>query len=395
MFELDTSQTFVGTRAEEVVDIYASINRSTVAPPGQTPEPAQAYIATVHQSGAYQVYIYLYLSSSNAGLLYKWRGGAVPPEQVADLYQSAFQFSESMGFMLDDLRYRDKSAEEKAQTFAEVPMFHQDLSYLKTEEPAAEEGAEEGAEELVIESLEEGQAEVAVAEEAEELNLDVLTESEEPAAPAPPAGDQGEAVEEVMLGGGSPEDTALDSLELQSEPAPAAVSAEPSGVEVTEVPLNVEMDEQTIEGPVPSSAVVPPESAAMTEEVPLTPEEAKVLGMEESPVVTELAAPSGGPEIEEITLDDSGAPAEALTPPAPVAPEPAEAPAPEPAPILAEAPAADEVSASADEPAVESAEAPAEPAAEPAAMTVDSAPLNPGESGNEDYQMLVMFLAMM
>ncbi len=307
MFELESNQTHVETRPEEVIDIYTSINRPTVAPPDRPPEPAQAFISTVYDQGNYQVYIYLYLANSNTGLLYRWSEGAVPGEQVSGIYQSAFQFAESMGFMIDDMRFRDKSPEEKASIYEETPMFHADLSFMKS----ADAEGEADVEELVIESLDESEPEeIALeSEDAEEINLDVLGDQEDLTPQESDGveeitlgGDDIEA-EEVTLGADSPEEDALDALEMIEEgPAePEAAEAEPldagddllEGLEMEETAPAIEetaeveaafegledeaADEQTIEAEPIMEAVMEPEPAVPEEEA-LTPEEAKVLG---------------------------------------------------------------------------------------------------------------------
>lgn len=353
MFELNNEQSWVETTAEDVVDIYTSINRSTVQPPDRVPEQAQAFIATVYKDGAYQVYIYLYLASSNVGLLYCWSEGGVPADTVNTLYSNALQFTESMGFMMDDMRYRDKNPEEKAQAFAEVPMFHSDLSFMKSEEPEGEEAVED----LVIEPLdEEGEVE-AVEEEAEEINLAVLGEDDDVTPPEPEEiSVEAEEVTELTIDGeevteepmvlqveaeesaappspeeASPEemvveevvqepqeetppaaepaaepsqdeavDTLFDALEIKEEGAGPQTATEETieSAEAIEEILPVPgADEQTIEAAPLAEAVVEssPDDQEPAEEPPLTPEEAQVLGGLEE---VEAASPEIEDEVE-------------------------------------------------------------------------------------------------
>lgn len=333
MFELDPDLTYVNTVPDHVFDIYTSINRPTVAPPGRTPEPAQSYVATVFNQGKYDVFIYLYMSASNQGLLYRWSEGPVPGDRVPELYQSAIEFNESMGFMMDDLHYRDKSPEEKGQAFAELPMFHADLSFMKSE------SGEEDSEELVIESIEEEPAE----EEAEEINLDVLGESEEVTPEPEPTAEE---VTEINL-----DDSEVMLEEQASGQKQAPASPEPAAEEELEEELSLDeaLDEQTIEAAPPLEAVIEKKPPAADPEDLLTSEEEEVLGTledEPAPAAEEMTAEEEpGEEIEEIVIETPPPAAPKLkSAPRPAEPEP-EPPPPKkakpPAPPPAAAPAPD------------------------------------------------------
>jgi hypothetical protein len=433
MFEQDTERTFIEARPEEVLDIYTSINRSTVAVPDRAPEPSQAFIASVYKGNLYHAYIYLWLATSNSGLIYRWSEGGVRGDVLNSVYQAAFEFTESMGFMLDNLHYRDKGQEDKAQLFAEVPMFHSDLSFMREKEP------EEKVEELVIEPLVEGSEVETVAEEADEINLDALGDDEvatvelaeapasdeeirlggrevtlEPAAeiqPVPLAGADDAAVEsEVTV----EEDVALDSLEVEGpEAAPAA--AEPSvedslldsletgdgsavpepealkAEEEEEVEISIEppADEETQEAPPMVDAVL--DRRAGREEAALTPEEEQVLGGAEQ----EEAAAEEGAEAEE------GAGEEPPEPPPEPRKRPGKAPAPRVTPPAAEEAEETESGLAEAPPAVE-VPPPPSPTPPRAVPPPVSAPARPtafipagGEITEEDHDLLARLLAMM
>ena len=249
MFELDGKNNWVEAHPAEVVYLATSINRPAIAPPDRTPEASQAYICTLHRGEGYLLFIYLHLISSNTGLLYRWSEGTVSSEIVESLKQSAQEFTESMGFMMDDLHFPEMPPDQQADTFARTPLFHQDISFLKTEDESVTEleivESEEGGGEVVIEAVEdEGAAEVAEAEEApaapaesevEEITLDVMTADEIAPGIAEPAADQAAAAapadEEIALGGTfaepakTEEDFLLDHLEVQEEPSPQALPA--------------------------------------------------------------------------------------------------------------------------------------------------------------------------
>jgi len=424
MFELDNMQTWVETQADHVIDIYNSINRSTVAPPDRVPESAQSYIATVYRDGAYEVCIYLYLTASNEGLIYRWSEGAVPADRVNDLYQAAFQFSESMGFMMDDMRYREKSAEEKEQTFAQVPMFHQDLSFLRGQEPEAEAAPDE----LVIEAVDDEPALEVVSEGAEEVNLDQLGETGE-VSPVevsleeePVEINLEEPVEEITTGGsssageieldpGADDEVALDTLETKLEEAPPETSpAEDellSGLEAEPAPVEPppieELEEIVLESPGDEQAMETPPRETISDlsaGAELTAEEARVLGdfAEPAPAVSEFeeigmaglteAGPAPAAEVPAaVELDLSSDEVEVVLETEPeLEPEarPAEAEPPPP-----EEPALEELPVEMEAPPSEP-----EPEPEPAAALGAEVELPEGLS-DRDYKILVSFLAMM
>lgn len=418
MFELDTTRTFIETTAEGVLDIYTAINRSNVAVPDGAPEPAQAYIASVYSEGVYFVYIYLYLSNTNSGLLYPWSEGGVSGEEINGIYQSAFEFTESMGFMMDDMRYRDKSPEEKAQTFAEVPSFHSDLSFMKTDgaEEAEEDKAGEGDEELVIEPIaEEAEAEESVAEEAEDINLGVLGDeddvSPEEVAPDIPESEEvteislgGDADEDIVLGakpgaappeipdegpvevsiekGPAPGDGAvaeavsddaddesfLDNLEMNEESEPAAAEE----IMVEEVTLAPGPDEQTIEAaPVPGTIEEPAAGPESEPEASLTPEEASVLGgLKQEPAPE--PPPQEQVEIEEAEPDASEAVAEAV-----------------------EAEEEEAASTNIEKEITDPETSPEKGTAAPDKAEEPAGTLGESKTSDKDYEILVRFLAMM
>lgn len=381
MFNLD-SATWIPTQADHVIDVYNSINRAAIAPPGYNTEPAECFIATIYREGAYEVAIYLHLANSNQGLLYRWDGGPVAAETVNDLYQSAFQFSESMGFMMDDMRYREKSPEEKEAQFAQIPMFHQDLSAFAN--PNAAPAPAEAGEELMIESLDDSTAVEVVAEEAEEINLDVLGNGDDL---SPSIKIEEQPVEEISLGETSAQEIELDagsdeqvSLEMETAPEPAPAAEEEALLQSLEMetepapePAPVAVEEITFDEATQEAAPPP----AAVEEPALTPEEERVLSGETSAEVEEIT-------VEGLSMEEPP-PAEpaleiALEEPAQAAPEPEPEPAPEPEPEPAPEPAPE------PEPSFETAPGPA-----PASDEVEI----PADLSADDYKILVSFLAML
>ena len=220
MFIPDQSQYWVDSKPDQVVYLSTSANRPIVIPPGQSPEPAQAYICILHTEKGYEIYIYLHLIHSNRGLLYRWDGGAVSKEQAFRLQENAFEFTGSMGFIMTDLRWKELKPDAKMELFNSIPLFFQDLTRFKDE--VAEEVLEiepTGEEELIVEPVKEELAESVTAGEF------VIPEETfaEPAKEEKGIGDLPNLTEVEIPEKGkaltySEEEVLLDQLEVKEEP---------------------------------------------------------------------------------------------------------------------------------------------------------------------------------
>jgi len=327
MFELDSRQSWVEAQPHELVYLATSINRPAVAPPKRSPESAQAYICSIRKREGFYVYIYLHLMSSNTGLLYRWSKGAVRNEMVPALQQNAMEFTESMGFMMDDLRFSELPPEQQGEVFSQTPIFHQDISFLKPPDESVSEievieteETEGSADELIIEAVEE--AEAASTEEVggeasesgvEEITLDVMTadeiapgvaEAEPEPNPAFPSED--DIAIDAVPAEVNEEDILLDRLEATGEALAAEAGPEPADDSVS-IELESEGDE--------SSALLDALEAQEAEAPPLPP------------------TPAAEPEEEEVEITMEGEETETHTPlPAPVA-VPVAAPPPRPTPV--------------------------------------------------------------
>ena len=273
MFVLNQQLKRISASIEEVAYLASSINRPVVVLPGESPEPAQAYICIVRKEKGYEVYIYLHLIHSNRPIIYQWDQGAVSRSEVSAVQQEALSFTESMGFMMSDLRWRELAPAEREDLYNSIPLFFEDLSRFKEEveeeileiEPAEEE-------ELVVEPIEETPETVtegdfvldesAFAEEGGQAEAQELPEIKAP-----------EQVPEQA--GVSEEDILLDQLEVKEEqvsspppPAPevsieieeeSEAEAVPEQVPVSEPPAPEVVSEPELKEPAPASSAPEPQ----------------------------------------------------------------------------------------------------------------------------------------
>jgi len=332
MFVQSKEKTWIEAKIDEVVYLSGSVNRPVVVLPDYSPEPAQAYVCIVRRDKGYEVYVYLHLIHSNVPILYVWDAGAVPKELVPDVRRSALEFTESMGFMMSDYRWRELKPQEKQEVYNSVPIFFQDISSFKEEveeEMLEIEPAEE--EELVVEPVEEEPETITEGDFV--LKEEVFEQEEDKGLEVAELPDiKAEQAKEM-----SEEDILLEQLEIkeeaeavepeQAEPAQQAPSASKAPQITVEVEEEAsEQAEQTV-----SQAEVQIEvEEEPTEEQPSAQqkEEEIFIEIEEEPKAPEVKVEEAQPapektleqeidqQIEEVMVEEVSEPAEQKIEPA-------------------------------------------------------------------------------
>ncbi len=124
MFTLMAGRTSLGVHPDAVVAIIESINNPNVSVPGYQTEPTKAFIvgARTSQQG-FTAYIYMHLLDTNSVAIFAPDSSEVPLDQYPHLEAEAIHFVESMGFMLDNMNFRARSADEQARLAATLPVF--------------------------------------------------------------------------------------------------------------------------------------------------------------------------------------------------------------------------------------------------------------------------------
>ena len=124
MFTPDSSLAFVPARREQVVAVVESINQPQVSVPGR---PAQSVVGHLcglrNANGTFSIYVGVHLPKTGENVVYvhEWRQLSV--EQYREVEVEGLQFLESMGFMLDNLNFRNLSPEVQEQTLRRIPLF--------------------------------------------------------------------------------------------------------------------------------------------------------------------------------------------------------------------------------------------------------------------------------
>jgi hypothetical protein len=114
---------FVPALREQVLALVASINQPLVSVPGKPAQPAQGHLCVLRNgNGSASVYVNFHLQSGE-NVVYVHEPPQIPPAQVDAVRQEAVHLLESMGFMLDDLRFAQLPPAAQDEALRKVPLF--------------------------------------------------------------------------------------------------------------------------------------------------------------------------------------------------------------------------------------------------------------------------------
>jgi hypothetical protein len=124
MFRPDPAVTQLSLPREEVVAVVESINQPQISIPGKQPQGAQAHLCGVRNAdGSFSVYVCLFLLESGETVTYVHEPSRFPVARYREVESEGLHFLESMGFMLDNLRFRNLSPEQQGLAMERVPLF--------------------------------------------------------------------------------------------------------------------------------------------------------------------------------------------------------------------------------------------------------------------------------
>ena len=124
MFRPDPTIPFVDATRERVVALVESLNQPQISIPSKPSQAAHGFLCGLRSpNGAFALYVGLYLPQSAENVIYAYE----PRELGLDAFRAArnegLHFLESMGFMLDDLRFSNQSPEQQERILQRVPLF--------------------------------------------------------------------------------------------------------------------------------------------------------------------------------------------------------------------------------------------------------------------------------
>ena len=124
MFTPDSSLAFVPARREQVVAVVESINQPQVSVPGRPAQPVVGHLCGVRNAnGTFSIYVGVHLPKTGENVVYVHERRQLSVEQYREVEVEGLQFLESMGFMLDNLNFRNLAADVQETTLKRIPLF--------------------------------------------------------------------------------------------------------------------------------------------------------------------------------------------------------------------------------------------------------------------------------
>jgi hypothetical protein len=114
----------LGVAPQHVLAVFESINTPTVAVPGHAAQPMRAYVIGVQTpSGGGSVVLYLWLLEPGLPVMFLSNPTEVAPAQYANLESAAVSTVENMGFLLDNLQFRERAPHNLSTLVERLPFF--------------------------------------------------------------------------------------------------------------------------------------------------------------------------------------------------------------------------------------------------------------------------------
>ena len=126
MFQPDSSIQFVPATREQVVALVESINQPQVSIPGKPAQMVQGHLCGLRNpNGTFSIVVSLFLPKSGENVIYLHEKRQLTLEEYRDVEIEGLHFLESMGFMLDNLYFRNMAPALQDGTLKRVPLFSQ------------------------------------------------------------------------------------------------------------------------------------------------------------------------------------------------------------------------------------------------------------------------------
>lgn len=125
MFRPDPSIQILPAQREQVVAIVESINQPQVSIPGKPAQSVQGHLCGIRNpNGSFSIYVALHLPTSGEIVVYvNDRPRLATPEEYREVELEGLQFLESMGFILDNLNFRNLPPEAQDRTLGRIALF--------------------------------------------------------------------------------------------------------------------------------------------------------------------------------------------------------------------------------------------------------------------------------
>ena len=126
MFQPEPSLKWVPATREQVVAVVESINQPQVSIPGKPSQQVFGHLVGLRNgNGSFSIYVALFLPKSGENVVYVHDRRQLTVDEYRAVEVEGLQFLESMGFMLDNLNFRNLSADVQDRTLKRIPLFSQ------------------------------------------------------------------------------------------------------------------------------------------------------------------------------------------------------------------------------------------------------------------------------
>jgi len=124
VFTPDPELPFIPATRDQVVVLVEGINQPQVSIPGKSPQAVTGHLVGLrHATGRFSVLVGLHLPRTGENVIYAHPAGEVGSGEFAGLQDEAQAFLESMGFMLDNLNFRNIGTEQQDAALKRIPLF--------------------------------------------------------------------------------------------------------------------------------------------------------------------------------------------------------------------------------------------------------------------------------
>ena len=115
---------FVPALREQVVRLVGSINQPLVSVPGRPAQAAAGHLCLLRNgNGSLSVFVGFHLPDSGENVVYVHEPSQLAPGAVDGAVDEGLQLLESMGFILDDLRFDALAAAAQEELVRATPLF--------------------------------------------------------------------------------------------------------------------------------------------------------------------------------------------------------------------------------------------------------------------------------
>lgn len=126
MFNFDEKLRGIPVPKEQVVLLQTSVNAPHLAIPGKQPGSAQAFIVGVRLGSGMALFIYLHLPQAGDCAVYHTGRRNLSPDDLVAEEQDALGFVESMGFMMENMNFRELAPEQQEEMIRSSPVFQKE-----------------------------------------------------------------------------------------------------------------------------------------------------------------------------------------------------------------------------------------------------------------------------